>query len=103
MQVLCMGKGAEQSTHTRHGEEEKPVVPRVSMDYFFANQAGEETGSNPWIVMIDEETGEKYARVVQQKRNGRKRGNGLGHKRHVGGVKELGTHGRCRRTLNLEI
>jgi hypothetical protein len=40
------------------------------MDYFYMSQADEEAKSNPLIVMVDEKTGEKYARAVGQKRVG---------------------------------
>ena len=42
-------------------------VPRISFDYFFFSQEEERANQNPMIVMIDEETGEKYARSVDQK------------------------------------
>ena len=47
------------------GKESK--VPRVSMDYFFMIKEDEKALKNPMIAMIDEETGEKYARAVGQK------------------------------------
>ena len=34
------------------------------MDYFFMSNADEAASRNPILVMIDEETGEKYARAV---------------------------------------
>ena len=37
------------------------------MDYFFMSKDDEKAHKNPLVVMVDEETGEKYARAVGQK------------------------------------
>ena len=37
------------------------------MDYFFLTEEDRTKGSNPMIAMVDEQTGEKYARVVSSK------------------------------------
>ena len=37
------------------------------MDYFFMSQADEKAQDNPMIVMVDEGTGQKYARAVGHK------------------------------------
>ena len=42
-------------------------VPRISMDYFFMSEADKKAHENPLIVMVDEETKEKYARAVGRK------------------------------------
>ena len=42
-------------------------MPKVSMDYLFMSQADEKADKNPLIVMVDESTGEKYARAVGKK------------------------------------
>ena len=39
----------------------------MSMDYFFMSQADENADKNPLIAMVDESTGEKYARAVGKK------------------------------------
>ena len=44
-----------------------PKVPRINFDYFFFSHEEEQANQNPMIVMVDEETGEKYARCVSQK------------------------------------
>ena len=54
-------------------DDDKPKVPRVAMDYFFMSKADEEAKDNPLICMLDEQTGEKFARAVGQKGTG---GNG---------------------------
>ena len=50
----------------KSGEEESRV-PRISMDYFFMSEKDEKANVNPLIVMLDEETNDKYARAVGQK------------------------------------
>ena len=42
-------------------------MPKISMDYFFMSTKDEGAKENPLIVMMDEETGEKYARAVGHK------------------------------------
>ena len=42
-------------------------VPKVSVDYFFMSTADQVASTNPVLVMVDESTGEKYARAVGQK------------------------------------
>ena len=43
------------------------AVPRISMDYFFMSKQDESASVNPLLVMVDEGTGEKYARAVGRK------------------------------------
>ena len=43
------------------------AVPRISMDYFFMSKQDEAAQVNPLLVMVDEGTGEKYARAVGRK------------------------------------
>ena len=52
--------------HTGQGPRSsaRDSCPKVSMDYFFMSQADEKADKNPLIVMVDESTGEKYARAV---------------------------------------
>ena len=40
------------------------------MDYFFLTQEDKSHGANPMIVMVDESTGEKYARASGKKGTG---------------------------------
>ena len=50
------------------GEDEGlEKVPRVSMDYWFMGEDDREAGENPLIVVVNERTGEKYARAVGRK------------------------------------
>ena len=52
-------KGKEEDVHEH--------VPKIAMDYFFASEADMKAALNPILVMVDETTGEKYARLVGKK------------------------------------
>ena len=56
---------------TRDEASKRAGVPKVSMDYFFASTADESASANPILVVLDEQTGERYARAVGQKGLGR--------------------------------
>lgn len=60
-------RGRNAPHRTREEDRKKGGVPKVSMDYFFMSQVDEQAHKNPILVMIDESTGEKYARAVGQK------------------------------------
>ena len=61
-------QGRGRADHHRKAKEKGiSEVPRISMDCFFMSKEDEKAHENPLIVMIDEETGEKYARAVGQK------------------------------------
>ena len=42
-------------------------IPRLAFDYFFMSWVDEAANQNPMLVMLDESTGDKYARAVGQK------------------------------------
>ena len=42
-------------------------VPKISLDYFFLSEVDKEASANPVLVMLDESTGERYARAVGRK------------------------------------
>ena len=48
-------------------DEDKPGVARMSMDYFFMSQEEENAQDNPMSVMVDEHTGDRYARMTGAK------------------------------------
>ena len=48
-------------------DEEETMTPRVSMDYFYMSKKDEEAKKNPMLAVINEATGEKYARAVGNK------------------------------------
>ena len=70
----CVRGRARNTSHMakKAEEEDKEPVPvkRVSMDYFFMSKQDEEAKDNPVIVMLDEETNEKYARATGRKGTG---------------------------------
>ena len=46
-------------------------VPRISMDYFVMSEEDEKASANRIMVMVDDRTGEKYARAVGHKGMGK--------------------------------
>ncbi len=48
-------------------DKEKNGVPRISMDYFYLRQRGDEAKEFPLIVVVNEESGEKFARATGKK------------------------------------
>ena len=65
--VMGRGRNQEHKKVDRDEGEEESAVPRISMDYFFLSEEDEKACKNPMVVMVDEKTGEKYARVVASK------------------------------------
>ena len=65
------GRGKKMAHQSRTDEEKKEeaknAVPKISTDYFYLSQEDEDQEKNPLIVMTDESTGEKYARLVGKK------------------------------------
>ena len=59
----CVRGRGKNMQHRKKKQEDKEeeVIPRISMDYHFLSQADEEACANPMFVMVDEETGDKYA------------------------------------------
>ena len=64
------GRGMNLGHYCQPKDQDEDRVPRISMDYFFMSKEDEKANKNPLLVMVDEETNEKYARAVGQ--------NGLG-------------------------
>ena len=61
------GRGRNTPHKNRGGQREGRGVPKVSMDYFFMSRADDAASANPLLVMVDEGTGERYARAVGKK------------------------------------
>ena len=61
------GRGMNMGHYCQHRNEDEERVPRISMDYFFMSKEDETAHKNPLLVMVDEETNDKYARAVGQK------------------------------------
>ena len=63
----CVRGRGRNTPHLVRREAHIGDVPRVSLDYFFLTEKDKEAGTNPMLVMVDEQSGEKYARVVNHK------------------------------------
>ena len=64
----CVRARGRNTPHRAGEHEHKSTgVPKISMDYFFMSKADEQARANPLIVMVDEDTWEKYARAVGHK------------------------------------
>ena len=71
-------------TRSVFGNKDKSnEVPRMSMDYFFMSQEDEKTSANPIMVMVDERTGEKYARAVGDRGMSNDQAHGVAHQGHA--------------------
>ena len=66
----CVRGRARNTPHLQGVVDEKEgetKVPRVGLDCFFMSQEDERANENPLVVMLDEKTGDKYARAVGHK------------------------------------
>ena len=63
----CVRGRGRNAPHARGKDGKDTKTPRISLDYFFMSSVDEAASSNPLLVMLDESTGEKYARAVGQK------------------------------------
>ena len=70
-QYCVKARGRNMPHKTREEERAQETVPRMVMDYFFMSKADERASENPMLVVVDEATGEKYARAVGSKGLGR--------------------------------
>ena len=68
--VRARGRKAAHKQRSQGEKEEHDQVPRVATDFFYMNEKDRAEIANPLFVMIDEETGDKYSRVVEKKRLG---------------------------------
>ena len=83
----CVRGRGRNTPHRRLGDGQHDGVPRIALDYFFMSSADEAASSNPLLIMLDESTGEKWARAVGQKgpeRFGERWQHGLAYKRPFG-------------------
>jgi hypothetical protein len=58
------GRGKAKQHRIDPDKQKEQAVPRVSMDYFFMSSADQKAHDNPILIMVNENTGEKYARAV---------------------------------------
>ena len=65
----CMKGRSIKKAHKKVSEveDEEMKVPRVSMDYFYLSQKDEDAKENPVLVVVNEKTGEKFARAAGRK------------------------------------
>ena len=64
----CVKGRARSTAHRNKPEEEKKEgVPRISMVYSFMSSQDQKASKNPMVVMVDEQTGEKYACMCGRK------------------------------------
>ena len=63
---VCVRARGQRMPHRlkRDGDESLGPVPRISMDYFYMSQKDEEAKENPILVVLNEESNEKYARAT---------------------------------------
>ena len=72
MRRLCWvtGEKCPSSQKSAGDPLEEIKVPRVHMDYFFMSREDEAASRNPMLVVVDERSGSRYARLVGQKGRG---------------------------------
>ena len=66
----CVRSRARNAPHHKRALEdplEEVKVPRIHMDYFFMSREDEKASSNPILVVLDERSGARYARLVRRK------------------------------------
>ena len=66
----CIKGRGRNDPHRQSGgntDEQETAVPRVMMDYFFLGDEEERAADHPMFVMVDDETGNRYARLVEMK------------------------------------
>ena len=61
------GRGRNTPHRLRSEDAKHSGIPKIAMDYVFMSVADEAASSNPVLVMVDEATGERYARAVGHK------------------------------------
>jgi len=64
----CVRGRGKNRAHKKSAIDKSEIeVPRVAIDYFYMGAEDEKASENPLIVMVDEGTGEKYARAIGRK------------------------------------
>ena len=66
-QQCVRGRGRCKPHHRRTEADPENAVPKVSMDYFFLGSEETEAAESPMFVMVDEEKGNRFARMVDHK------------------------------------
>ena len=63
---MARARNAQHRSKAADGDE-GCKVPRISMDYFFMSEIDRMASENPMLVMVNEATGEKFARATGRK------------------------------------
>ena len=66
---ICVKARGQKMPHLKGKDEEEEFgvkVPKISMDYFYMSKNDEKAKQNPLLVILNEETNEKYARAIGQ-------------------------------------
>ena len=66
-QHCVRGRGRTKPHFRKREQDPENAVPKISMDYFFLGSEEVDAADSPMFVMVDEETGNKYARMVECK------------------------------------
>ena len=63
------GRGRSVNHRGKKDEDKDAIIPRVAMDYFYmhASVGGTDDDRSPSVLMVNELTGERYARMVAKK------------------------------------
>ena len=61
------GRRLAHRSKSQRGDKDIGTVPRISIDNFYMNEKDQRDGTNPLLIVMDECTGDKYARQVERK------------------------------------
>ena len=80
--LYCVKARGRNRVHKKKKDEYVKKVPRITMDSFIISEEDSNANKNPIVVMIDENSGDGYARATGQKRRVQQSRNGLTSQRH---------------------
>ena len=66
-QYCVQGRGRNEQHKKNTDKDMEGRVPKASMDYFYMSTEDEKASKNPLLVIVNEASGEKYARAVRRK------------------------------------
>ena len=61
------GRGRCKPHSSKRRNHEDAAIPKISMDYFFLGGEDSDANESPMFVMMDEERGNRYARMIDSK------------------------------------
>ena len=66
--VCVKARGLKMPHRRRNSDQNKEEkIPRISMDYLYMSKQDEEAKENPMLVVLNEQTNERYARATGRK------------------------------------